>query len=120
MKEVSSRTQSSFNGCEALPGDFRAGTTSRGAAALSVHPPHSPLFYHLSCRKCFPVCYLILQNRNEARCVLLRKMQSSPRSVGWPLGTAAMRGGRCSSPHALSPSPRQPAGALKGPRGTCN
>lgn len=109
--EVSSRTQSSFNRREALPGDFGAGTTSRGAGLLSVHPKHSPLFYHLSCCKCFPVCYLILQNRNEARCVLLRKMQSSPRNVGWPLGA------RCSSPQALSPSRAAACGSPERPSG---
>lgn len=34
------------------------------------------------------------------RHVLLRQMQSSPRSVGRLLGTAAMQGSCCSSPHA--------------------
>lgn len=39
------------------------------------------------------------------RHVLLRQMQSSPRSVGRPLGTATMQGRCCSSPHAAVPLP---------------
>lgn len=94
-------TSITFNGCKALPRVFRSRHHAQGnRCALWIPPSCMALSLSSSLLLQMFSPFAIWYCKMGMRRVLLRKMQSSPRSVGWPLGIATMPGSRCSSPHA--------------------